>query len=160
MTINSKLNQLIVSSKELYHRLVLVVGDKDECSEIIHEISKGYEAQPININLKLSEKLLQLNHRRRQLKVKTLVEDLMRDEKDIAFLTDTEILFDSSLQQDPLRFLQDISRNKVIVAHWGGKLSNDKLTYAVPSHSEYREYSSNKLVVINTDGETSFDIDL
>lgn len=159
MTINSKLNKLIVSSKELYHRLVLIVGEKNECSRIIHEAAESYGKQPININLDLSEKLLHLNHKKRQLKLQNLMWDLVEDEKEIVFLTDTEILFDSSLQQDPLKVLQEVSRNIRVVAYWGGEVNNTKLVYALPNHSEYREYSSNDVVFINTEGKTSFELD-
>jgi|26BtaG_2_1085354.scaffolds.fasta_scaffold03761_3 hypothetical protein len=159
MTINSKLNKLIVSSKELYHRLVLIVGEKNACSRIIHETAESYGKQPININLDLSEKLLQLNHKKRQLKLQNLMWNLVKDEKEIVFLTDTEILFDSSLQQDPLKILQEVSRNIRVVAYWGGEVNNTKLVYAIPNHSEYREYSSNDVVFINTEGKTSFELD-
>ncbi|WP_367112030.1 BREX-3 system P-loop-containing protein BrxF [uncultured Psychrobacter sp.] len=159
MTINSKLNKLIVSSKELYHRLVLIVGEKNACSRIIHETAESYGKQPININLDLSEKLLQLNHKKRQLKLQNLMWNLVKDEKEIVFLTDTEILFDSSLQQDPLKILQEVSRNIRVVAYWGGEVNNAKLVYAIPNHSEYREYSSNDVVFINTEGKTSFELD-
>ena len=159
MTINSKLNKLIVSSKELYHRLVLIVGEKNACSRIIHETAESYGKQPININLDLSEKLLQLNHKKRQLKLQNLMWNLVKDEKEIVFLTDTEILFDSSLQQDPLKILQEVSRNIRVVAYWGGEVNNTRLVYAIPNHSEYREYSSNDVVFINTEGKTSFELD-
>lgn len=159
MTINSKLNKLIVSSKELYHRLVLIVGEKNACSRIIRETAESYGKQPININLDLSEKLLQLNHKKRQLKLQNLMWNLVKDEKEIVFLTDTEILFDSSLQQDPLKILQEVSRNIRVVAYWGGEVNNAKLVYAIPNHSEYREYSSNDVVFINTEGKTSFELD-
>ena len=159
MTINSKLNQLIASSKELYYRLVLIVGDKDECSKIINEVAKNHERHPINVNFKLSEKLIQLNYNKRQITLQNLMWDLVKDEKEIVFLTDTEILFDSSLQQDPLKVLQEVSRNISVVAYWGGKINNTKLIYAIPNHSEYREYSSNDVVYITTEGQTSFELD-
>ena len=159
MTINSKLNQLIASSKELYYRLVLIVGDKDECSKVISEVAENYGRYPININFKLSEKLIQLNYKKRQIKLQHLMWDLVEDEKEIVFLTDTEILFDSTLQQDPLKVLQEISRNISVVAYWGGEINNTKLIYAIPNHSEYREYSLNDVVYITTEGKNSFELD-
>lgn len=159
MTINSKLNQLIASSKELYYRLVLIVGDKDECSKIISEVAENYGKYPININFKLSEKLIQLNYKKRQIKLQNLMWDLVKDEKEIVFLIDTEILFDSTLQQDPLKVLQEISRNISVVAYWGGEINNTKLIYAIPNHSEYREYSLNDVVYITTEGKNSFELD-
>ena len=157
--INDKIDSLILSGRELYHRLVLVIGDGDECLNIINEVAESHKKKPININLELSEKLLQFNNKRRQLKLQSLMADLIKDEKELIFLTNTELLFDISLQQDPLKLLQSVSRNITVVAYWGGEVNNTKLVYAVPNHSEYREYSSNDVVFINTEGKTSFELD-
>lgn len=156
--INDKIDSLILSGKELYHRLILVVGARDECLNIINEVAENHSKKSININLKLSEKLLQLNYKKRQLMLQNLIWDLVEGEKEIVFFTDTEILFDNSLRQDPLKVLQEVSRNISVVAYWGGYINNTKLVYAAPSHSEYREYGSNEVVFINTEGETSFEL--
>jgi hypothetical protein len=157
--INDKVDSLILSGNELYHRLILVVGDGDECLNIINEVAESHKKKPININLELSEKLLQFNNKRRQLKLQSLMADLIKDERELIFLKNTEILFDSSLQQDPLKLLQSISRNITVVASWNGKLYKNKLIYAVPNHSEYREYNSNEVIVVSTEGKTSFELD-
>ena len=157
--INNKIDSLILSGKELYHRLILVVGDGDACLNIINEVAESHKKKPININLELSEKLLQFNNKRRQLKLQSLMADLIKNEKELILLTNTELLFDTSLQQDPLKLLQSVSRNITVIACWDGEVNNTKLVYAVPNHSEYREYSSNDVVFINTEGQTSFERD-
>ncbi|MCL4079017.1 BREX-3 system P-loop-containing protein BrxF [Coriobacteriia bacterium Es71-Z0120] len=45
-----------------------------------------------------------------------------------------------ALQQDPLRLLQGLPRNKTVVAAWNGTIVDGYLTYAGPSHPEYRRY--------------------
>jgi hypothetical protein len=60
--------------------------------------------------------------------------------KDTVLLDNTEILFDPVLQQDPLRLLQQVSRNRTIVAAWNGKFEGGTLIYAEPDHPEYRKY--------------------
>ena len=61
----------------------------------------------------------------------------------------TELLFDRSLQQDPLRLLQGVSRNRQIVAAWDGSLEEGKLLYAEPGHAEYRQYPVNDFFVVD-----------
>ena len=55
------------------------------------------------------------------------------------FLTDMEILFDHSLNVDPVKLLKNAARNRVIVVHWPGEIdfAANTLNYAVPGHSEY-----------------------
>jgi hypothetical protein len=53
-------------------------------------------------------------------------------------LDNLELLFDISLKLDPLRCLQDLARDKTIVAAWNGTVTAGHLTYATPDHPEYR----------------------
>jgi hypothetical protein len=57
-------------------------------------------------------------------------------------LDNLEILFDKDLQQDPLRLLQSISRNRAVVASWNGIMNSGRLFYAEPEHPEYRNYDT------------------
>ena len=59
---------------------------------------------------------------------------------DPVILGNIELLFDCSLQQDPLRVLKDLSRDRTGVASWNGAISENGITYAVPGHPEYRRY--------------------
>ena len=62
-----------------------------------------------------------------------------------------EILFDPALQQDPLRCLQGISRNRTIVASWSGSARDRTLTYAEPGHREYRRYTDVPAIIVHAD---------
>lgn len=66
---------------------------------------------------------------------------------DIILLDNIEILFDPSLQQDPLRLLQGMSRNKTVVAAWSGSTVDEHMVYGVPHHPEYRRYLLRGFVV-------------
>lgn len=52
--------------------------------------------------------------------------------------SDTDILFEPTLELDPLRLLQQISRQAGIIATWPGSYVDDVLAYAVPDHGHYR----------------------
>lgn len=55
-------------------------------------------------------------------------------------LDNTELLFDSGLQQDPLRVLQNLARHRTVVASWLGRAKDRTLTYAEPGHPEFQSY--------------------
>ena len=93
-----------------------------------------------------------------------------RQASDVLLLDNLEILFDVRLKQDPLRLLQQLSRNKTIVVAWPGgvvdpheaydasarkeerRATHDAgryLTYAVPDHPEYRRYPIRNLIIVS-----------
>ena len=67
----------------------------------------------------------------------------------IIFLEHLEILFDNSLQLDPLWCLQKLARNYTIIAIWKGKIENNRLVYAEREHPEYKSYSLDDFLVVN-----------
>ena len=69
-------------------------------------------------------------------------------------LDNTEILFHPDLGHDPLRLLQNLSRNRTVVASWSGTAQDGRLTYAAPGHPEYRRYPLKGLVVVSGEGAT------
>jgi hypothetical protein len=57
-----------------------------------------------------------------------------------ALCTEIDLLFEPTLQLDPLRLLRDASRATRIVVAWPGSYSGDTLAYAVPAHGHYRTW--------------------
>ncbi len=101
------------------------------------------------MNLELSRCMLELTQRQRQLQVPRLLRDIIRTAHEQAVLLDNlEILFDTSLKLDPLRCLQDVARDRTVVAVWNGTVSAGHLTYATPDHPEYRRYALEDLVIV------------
>jgi hypothetical protein len=71
----------------------------------------------VNVNLALSEKLLELTAKQRALRVARIVDDIVQEQAgDTVLLDNIEMLFHPDLKQDPLRLLQSLSRNRTIVA--------------------------------------------
>jgi hypothetical protein len=131
----------------------------------------------INVNLELSRRMLDLTERQRALQLPRLLQDICassveRQASEVLLLDNIEILFDVKLQQDPLRLLQGLSRNKTIVAAWPGSVTDSctggygsteddarrttsdaghYLTYAIPDHPEYRRYPIRDFLVISPD---------
>jgi len=143
----SKVNQ----ASGMYHRLILVVAPSG-CGKTaaLQEVARCINVGRINVNLELSRRLLDLTERQRSLQVPRLLGEIVKGNGDqVVLLDNIEILFDVSLKLDPLRLLQGISRNKMVVAAWNGSIANAYLTYATPDHPEYRRYPARDLLVVS-----------
>ena len=127
---------------ELYNRLILVVAPVGSGkTSALKAVKERTGAPMINVNLELSRKMLDLTERQRALQVPQLINEIVtQSNSDVILLDNIEILFDTSIKQDPLRLLKGLSRNRTIVATWNGSISKDNITYAVPEHPEYRKY--------------------
>jgi hypothetical protein len=148
--------QKISEAGELYYRLILVVGPA--CSgktKTLQEVSALTSAPLINVNLELSRRMLDLTERRRALQAPKLLGEIVGETRgEVALLDNIEILFDVHLKQDPLRLLQRLSRNKIIVASWNGSVIDGYITYAVPYHPEYHRYPICDFLVITSEAAT------
>jgi hypothetical protein len=140
----------IDQAAELYHRLLMVVAPagmgKTRALQDVHERTG---AHLINVNLEVSRRMLELTERQRALQLHRLLSEIVdTSQGDVILLDNIEILFDVSLRQDPLRLLQDLSRNKTVVAAWDGSINNEYITYATPDHPEYRRYRVRDFLVV------------
>jgi hypothetical protein len=96
----------------------------------------------INLNLKLSEKLLDIPVNKRSRMIGIFVNDILKANNDeIISFTGYEILFQPELKQDPMRLFEELSKERIIIIPWRGKYENGILYYAEPWHREYYESS-------------------
>ena len=135
---------------ELYHRLILLVAPADSGkTAALQDVHQRTSAPLLNINLELSQRMLELTARQRTLQVSQLLSEIVRaSTADVVLLDNIELLFDVSLKQDPLRLLQGLSRNRTVVVAWNGSIDRQHLTYATPDHPEYRRYPLRDLLVV------------
>jgi hypothetical protein len=126
----------------LYHRLVLLVGPAGSGkTRLLQQTSQSQGWPLVNLNQRVSERLLELTQRQRALRVPRIVGELMEaTTAEVVLVDNLELLFSPDLAQDPLRLLQGLARNRTIVASWPGVMRGDQLIYAEPSHPEYRRY--------------------
>ena len=132
-----------------YHRLVLVVGRAGTGkTAVLQDVGNCTGTSPINVNLELARRMLELTERQRKIQLQQLLRDIVvKGGQEVVLLDNTEIIFDIALAQHPLRLLQNLSRNKTVVAAWNGTINNDYLMYADPSHPEFRRYPMRDLLV-------------
>jgi predicted ATPase len=147
--VENKIKKLLKTAGDLYYRLILLVGNSGSGkTAVIKNLAEHYDTTLININLALSKEMLELTKKQRSLKLSEKLFKLVDYTKETAFLDNIEMLFDSSLKQDPLKLLQRLSRNIIIIASWNGSINNKRLTYATPDHNEYKNYDSKDTLIV------------
>src|SRR5260221_12543651 len=113
-------------AEELYYRLILMVAPSGMGkTAALREVAKHTQVRYTNLNLELSQRLLGLTERQRSLQVFRLLNEIVEEKgSQVVLLDNIELLFDTSLRQDPLRLLQSISRNRTVVVSWNGSIEN------------------------------------
>lgn len=150
-SLKGEIGDRIVLAPQQYHRLTIILNPKKQpigktISNILEEMGIAY----INLGLSLSQMLLELTERQRSLRLFHIVDNILANyEEKPVFLDHIEVLFTPQLNQDPLRVLQGLSRNRIILAVWNGQVENGYLTYASPDHPEYRRYSVKDLTILS-----------
>jgi hypothetical protein len=147
----SQVQEVLPRTRDAYYKLVLAVGPaRTGKTAMLTELAAHHSWPRLNVNLRLSERLLELTHRQRATRVASILDDMVQAEKsDVVLLDNIELLFAEELAQDPLRLLQMLSRNRAIVAAWPGGFDGACLTYADPGHPEARRYHTPQAVIVN-----------
>lgn len=137
------LRSAIQSASSAYHRLILLVAPAGSARSWIPRHVTQDEGWPIlNLSLELARGLNELPVRARSRKVTEVAEAaVVGTGAAVVALDHIELVFDPSLQQDPLRLLQQLSRTRTILAAWPGTYEQERLSYAEPGHPEYRCYT-------------------
>jgi len=152
-------NQVMLQLEQaagLYYRLMLVVAPRGAGKTVaLQEVAARTGALVINVNVALSQRMLDLTERQRSLRVPRLLEEITgQADREFVVLDNLEILFDVALKLDPLRLLQGLARHRTVVAAWNGSIEGNHMTYAVPGHSEYRRYPVRDFLVARPEGST------
>lgn len=151
------LRSVIQSIDSQYNRLIILVNCDDSSKQEIRDIlQEDHEVIPVNLNLELSSRLLEYSTKQRPLKVAEIMADLIEALPSPVVFDKLDILFDPSLQTDPLALLQSLSRSKTIIAFWTDTMQDNKLFYAEPGYPEYRSYPIQDFVAIDAKPQESF----
>lgn len=152
--LSSLVAEQVEQASQLYHRLVILVGPaRSGKTSALRDLNSERCWPLVNINLALSEKLLELTAKQRALRVARIVDDIVREQAgDTVLLDNIEMLFHPDLKQDPLSLLQSLSRNRTIVATWRGAYAGSTLTYATPDHPEFRRFDAPQALMVPAAG--------
>lgn len=159
-SLSTQIQDVLPKTQDTYYKLILAVGPaRTGKTAALTELAAKHEWPRVNVNLCLSEKLLELTQRQRAVRVAGILDDTVRGEKsDVVLLDNIELLFATELAQDPLKLLQSLSRNRTIVAAWPGNFDGAALTYAEPGHPEARRYPTPQSVIVRARDVDQHDI--
>lgn len=135
----SKLINLLSGAHSHYHKLLIIAGVSGSGkTRLLNQVASHLQLPAINLSLLLSQKLLSLTRRQRALKAEEIATEVIDEHLQSGLCLDnTELLFDSALRLNPLVFLQDVSRNRVIIATWNGVVAGDEIRFGHTGHPDY-----------------------
>jgi hypothetical protein len=142
----------VTALSSAYHRLILVVGPaRSGKTAALRTLAEKHSWPLLNINLSLSEQLLRLTSRQRSLRLPKILDEITNQSNaPVLILDNIEILFSPAIQQDPLRLLQSLSRNRTVIASWAGEMEGAMLTYANSDHPEFKRYEDPDAVIVTS----------
>ncbi|MGZ3644128.1 MAG: BREX-3 system P-loop-containing protein BrxF [Ktedonobacteraceae bacterium] len=132
-----------LESRPYYPCCLLVSRDVAVLAQAVVEVKRLYPWQVISMDDVVSEQLLPLPVKARAAQVGRLINLAFRTyESGPLLVIDTDVLFEPSLQLDPLLLFQHASRQLPLVVTWSGSFEQGRLNYAVPEHAHYRLWRS------------------
>lgn len=144
-----ELDRVVADITNLNSKLVLLIGPpRSGKSGLLNALAEQKNATVINLGTDLGRQLVSMPRTRRHLMASELLGKLANGSTTggICFLDNIELLFDRTLQLDPLNLLKRHAHARRVVAVWPGELQDGRLTYATTGHPEYQDYGVDGLV--------------
>ena len=148
--LSTQLHDAVSTLQDAYYKLILAVGPaRSGKTTALSTLAHERNWPLLNVNLRVSEHLLDLTQTRRAIRVATIFHEIVHTEaSDVVLLDNIELLFAAELAQDPLRLLQALARQRTLVVAWPGRVDGAYLTYAEPGHPEARRYLTPQAVIV------------
>lgn len=149
----SRLERLVEEISALHSKLILLVGSPGSGkTALLGALAERMQLASLNVGAELGFRIAAIPHRQRCLQAGNMLRELAdeRTRFNIVLIDNIELLFDPTLQLNPLDLLRRLAHAKRIVAVWPGTLSNGRLTYADIGHPEHRDYGIEGLVTFET----------
>ena len=144
-----KLENLVDNITSLNSKLVLLIGPpRSGKSRLLAQLSERRDTPVLNVSAGLGRQLLAIPSTRRHLRAAELLKD-MADEaarNGLLLLDNIELLFDNTLQLNPLDLLKLHAHAGRVIAVWPGGLRENRLSYATTGHPEHQDYGMDGLV--------------
>jgi len=145
----TRLKQLVDEVGALHCKLILLIGaPQTGKTALLLALAKSSDVIPLNIGSALGDRLAVIPQRQRHLQASPILRELADEHTkgDLLLVDNIELLFDHSLQLDPLGLLKQLAHTRRVVAVWPGELCNGRLTYAEMGHPERQDYGLEGLV--------------
>lgn len=134
-----QLLDVIRATHNAYYKLTILAGPSGAGkTRLLKQVAAEFQLPSINLSLLLSQRLLSQTRRQRALNAEDVATEVIDENYTSGLCLDnTELVFDSTLQLNPLGFLQDVSRNRLIVATWNGVVTGGELRYGHTGHPDF-----------------------
>lgn len=147
----AKLERLIDEIDDINSKLILLVGpSRSGKTQLLRQLGDKLSIEPLNVGMELGRRLAATPNSKRGFSAGELMREIAERERtdDPLLLDNLELLFEPSLQINPLDLVRRLADSKRVVAVWPGELRGDRLVYADMSHPEHRDYSRDGVVVL------------
>ncbi|MGI9142402.1 MAG: BREX-3 system P-loop-containing protein BrxF [Fluviibacter sp.] len=151
MSMLEKLEKLISEIGAVNSQLILLVGpSRSGKTQLLRQLGAKLNIEPLNVGLELGHRLAATPNKKRGFSASELLREIADRERteDPLLLDNLELLFEPSLQINPLDLIRRLAHSRRVVAVWPGELRGDRLVYADMSHPEHRDYSRDGVVVL------------
>jgi len=123
--------------------LVLVINSTKQTIKPV-QLSESMEL--LELSEQLCEHLLPLSRSERSRKAPDILFQMLHSvTSEVVWLDRIQVLFEPSLELDPLRQLQELARIKPIIAIWPGQITEQFLTFSVPGRADHQSYTASVL---------------
>lgn len=147
----AKLERLIGELDDINSKLILLVGpSRSGKTQLLRQLGAKLNVEPLNVGLELGRRLAATPNNKRGFSAGELLREIADKERadDPLLLDNLELLFEPSLQINPLDIVRRVAHSKRVVAVWPGEMRGDRLVYSDMSHPEHRDYSRDGVVVL------------
>lgn len=147
----ARLEQLVTEIGALHSKLILLVGAPHTGKTALLATFAGrVEASTLNVGSELGRRLAVIPQKQRHLQAGTVLRELAdaHAKGDLLLMDNIELLFDTTLQLNPLDLLKRHAHIRRVVAVWPGELRDGRLAYADLGHSEHRDYTTDGVVAL------------
>jgi hypothetical protein len=146
------LEQDLVSVGDLQTKLILLAGpERSGKTQLLRQLGNKHGIQPLNVGVELGKRLAALPHQKRAFSAGEILREMAAETgggEAPLLLDNLEVLFERSLQINPLDLLKRLAHARCVVAVWPRELRNERLIYADMAHPEHRDYSRDGVVVL------------
>ena len=149
-----RLDSLADEIGNLQSKLALLIGPpRSGKGGLIRNLALRRKNLVLNVGVALGRQLLAVPGHRRHLKAAELLRSLADEcaNDGLILLDNLELLFDRTLQLNPLDLLKRNAHARRVIAVWPGQIHDNRLTYASMGHPEYQDYAINGLVPFRID---------
>lgn len=133
---------LIAQSTTLQSKVIILTGGSLLKDSLLQEFASHSGHPIVSVGAELSPRLVSVEKARRSLEAARIFRELVegRAAGGVLLLRCLEVLFDQTLNLNPLLLLRQNAKGNTLVASWPGVLRNGRLQYAAAGHPEYRDY--------------------